>query len=193
MYTKKDLTAIILAGGKSTRMKQDKGLTYLQDTMLVEAVLEKVKKISSTILLITAHPGYLQFGFPCIADVYSNKGPLAAIYAGLLHSKTSLNLVMACDTPFVSEHLLNGLLDAYSNEDVLYSEHLGKPEPLCAIYNKSCANHLKNRIEADVLKITDAIQGLQIRPISFDTEPWFTANEFANINTPEEILKYKKI
>ncbi len=193
MYNKKDLTAIILAGGKSSRMKQDKGLTYLQDTMLVEAVLGKVKKISSNILLLTSNPDYGQFGYPCIEDIYLNRGPLVGIYSGLLHSNTTINLVLACDIPFVSEQLLNALLDAYIDEDVLYCLHQGKTEPLVAIYKNSCAAHFKQMIDLNNLKITDAIEGLHIRAISFDAEPWFAEHEFANINSPDELEKYKNI
>lgn len=190
MTIEKNITAIILAGGKSSRMKEDKGLVYFRGKMLVEYVIEAAGKAADHIMIITANPAYGQFGIPCFEDERKDKGPLGGILTGLDHSSTSKNLLLGCDMPFLTEKILTELIIHCGDEDVLLTEHLGKAEPLCSIYDRSSIPHIRSLIEQDQLKITDAIAGLKTRVISFDREEWFSGNEFANINSIEELKKY---
>ena len=191
--TKKKITAIILAGGKSSRMMQDKGLVYLNDKMMIEHVIEKVKRVTDLIIIITQNPLYQKLGYRCFKDRFKDKGPLAGIYTGLLYSSTHKNLVLGCDTPFISENILQELINNSNKEDVLITEHDGKKEPLFAIYDKSCITHFHARLKQGNLKITDALHGLKTAVINFDNKNWISDNEFANINTPEELQQFKII
>ena len=190
MPEQKEITAIILAGGKSSRMKEEKGLVYFNGKMLVEHVIASVSKITNRVIIITANPAYLQFGYPCIEDMMRDKGPLGGILTGLVNSSTQKNILLGCDLPFLSENILTRLVNNNGDEDVLLTEHLGKAEPLCSVYDRSCINHFRSRLEQNQLKITDAFEGLKTRVISFDNEDWFAGNEFANINSDEELQKY---
>lgn len=192
MITQPFITAIILAGGKSIRMKQEKGLMLFKEKMLVEYVIDTIKKITNDIIIITANPDYRQFGFPCFEDELKDRGPLGGIYTGLVHSTSQKNLFVGCDMPFLSEKLLTELANNCGDEDVLLTEHKGLAEPLCSVYDKNCVVHIRNLLEKNQLKITDALMGLNLRVISFDKEDWFSGNEFANINSIEELNKYKQ-
>lgn len=191
MPGQKEITAIILAGGKSTRMKTEKGLVLFRNKPLVQYVVEAAEKITPHILIITANETYRQFGHPCLEDEIKDKGALGGIYTGLLHTATSKNLVLGCDMPFLSKKLLTALLNNYGNEDVLLTEHLGLAEPLCSVFDKNCMTQFRQLLEKNQLKIADALVGLKTRVISFDKEEWFAGNEFANINSIEELNKYK--
>ncbi|MBK9938627.1 MAG: molybdenum cofactor guanylyltransferase [Chitinophagaceae bacterium] len=190
MTEEKSITAIILAGGKSTRMKTEKGLVSFRGKMIVEHVIEALNKITHHIIIVTANPAYKQFGFPCFEDEMQNKGPLGGIYTGLVHSAAQKNLVVGCDMPFLSVDVLSGLVSKSGDEDVLLTEHLGKAEPLCSVYAKNCIPHFKALLEQNQLKITDALIGLTTRVTSFDKEEWFKGNEFTNINSIDELKKY---
>ena len=98
-------------------------------------------------------------------------------------------LVVIC--LFFLKILLTELINNCGEEDVLLTEHKGKAEPLCSVYDRSCIAHLRSQLEQNQLKITDALEGLKTRVISFDKEDWFRGNEFANINSIEELNKYK--
>jgi len=191
MFNKKNITAIILAGGKSTRMKTDKGLIYFGNKTLIEHVIESIKKMTDRIIIITTNPAYEKFGFPCFPDVFKDKGALGGIYSGLIHSHTQKNLFVGCDMPFLSEKLLNFLVNNCGEEDVLLTNHRDKAEPLCSVYDKNCITHIRSLLEKNQLKITTAIEGLKTRVISFDNEDWFVGNEFTNINSIEELKNYE--
>ncbi|MGH2552690.1 MAG: molybdenum cofactor guanylyltransferase [Chitinophagaceae bacterium] len=186
----KEITAIILAGGKSSRMGEEKGLVYFNGSRLAEHVINAAKKITEKILIITSNPAYKPFGYVCIEDDLKDKGPLGGIYTGLKNSGTQKNLMLGCDMPFLSENLLSGLINNCGDEDVLLAEHKGLAEPLCSVYDKCCTKHISSMLEQNQLKITDALAGLKTRVISFDEEEWFHGNEFANINSIEELRKY---
>jgi len=190
VLNEKNITAIILAGGKSTRMKTDKGLTYFGNKTLVELVIESVKKITDRIIIITQNPAYGKFGLPFFPDVLKDKGALGGIYSGLTHSSTQKNLIVGCDMPFLSENLLACLVNNYGDEDVLLTNHKDKAEPLCSVYDKNCITQIRPRLEQNQLKITSALEGLKTRVISFDNEDWFSGKEFTNINSIDELKNY---
>ncbi len=190
MTANESISVIILAGGRSSRMKQEKGLVPFRGKTLVEHVISAAGFVASQIMIISSHPAYRRFGIPCIEDDLKAKGPLGGIYTGLTHSDTRKNLLLGCDTPFLSERLLKELILHCGEEEVLLTEHRGKAEPLCSVYDRSCITHIRSQIEQDQLKITDALAGLKTRVISFDNEDWFLGNEFANINSMEELRKY---
>jgi len=185
------ITAIILAGGKSSRMGTEKGLVSFNGKMLVQHVVDAVKKITSSIIIITQNPVYEKLGYPCYPDIYKDRGALGGIYTGLINSSTQKNILVGCDMPFLSAPLLNGLIENCDGVDALLTIHKDKEEPLCSVYDKSCIPHFKTLLEQDRLKITDALAGLKTRTISFDKEEWFIGNEFANINSIEELRKYE--
>lgn len=188
----KSLAAIILAGGRSSRMGTDKGMMHFNERPLISHVIDVLRSLEiDNILIITQHGAYEQFGYPCYPDLIQFKGPLGGIYAGLSHSKANKNLVLACDMPFLTKELLSALINDIGEEDALISQHLGKAEPLCSVYASSCIPHFKNKLDTDQLKITDALQGLNTRNINFDGESWFQGNEFSNLNTPDELNKHQ--
>lgn len=192
MSLKKNISAIILAGGKSSRMGREKGLVIFNNKPLVQHVIDALKKITANIIIVTQNKEYEQFGLPCYADIYKDKGALGGIYTGLVNSSSQKNIVVGCDMPFLSEKVLNSLIDHCEGVDALLTMHKEKEEPLCSVYDKSCIPHFQWLIEQDQLKITDALMGLKTRSISFDNENWFIGNEFANINSPDQ-LDYLKI
>jgi molybdopterin-guanine dinucleotide biosynthesis protein A len=193
MPYKNNLAAIILAGGRSSRMGTDKGLILFQGKALVTHVIDVLRSLGiNNIIIITQHGAYEQFGYPCYPDLVQDKGPLGGIYAGMIHSKAGKNLVLACDMPFLTKELITALIDRIGEEDALITQHNGKDEPLCSVYSSSCIPHFKEKLDKDQLKITSALDGLAIRNISFDDQPWFHGNEFSNLNTPAELNKHQQ-
>ena len=130
MVEERNITTIILAGGKSTRMKEDKGLIHFNGKMLVEVVIDAVKKITTNIIIITSTPAYKQFGCTCIEDEIKEKGPLGGILTGLANSSTKKNLVVGCDMPFLSHTLHFSLFLSFSHPHILVITSLHFTSPL---------------------------------------------------------------
>ncbi|HQY20709.1 MAG TPA: molybdenum cofactor guanylyltransferase [Ignavibacteria bacterium] len=190
---KNNVTVAILAGGKSSRMGEDKGLMYLNDKMLIEYVIDEVKKISDKIIIITNNPEYEQFGYSCQSDLIKNAGPLGGILTSLTFSQTRKTLILSCDSPFITSDVLSILIDKANGEDVLVFENNGEAEPLFAVYDKNCLEQIKELIKNNDLKMKNALNSLKTVLYKFDEYDFNNKNFFTNINTPIELSKHQKI
>ena len=175
---------IILAGGKSSRMGEDKGLMLLHEKPMIKHVIEVAKQITANITIITSNNSYNQFGYPISSDKHTNKGPLAGIYSGLINSLNDYNLILSCDIPYIKKDLLEHIIDQSENSDISMPIHLGRIHPLIGVYRKSCISHFKKQIEDGQLKLTEAIKGLNVNII--ETEK-FEDILFKNVNSKNDI------
>ena len=92
-----DITGIILAGGKSSRMGQNKSLMQIDGVTLIERTVALMKDLFPLLLLSTnSHSEYEFLNLEMVQDIVANVGPLAGIYSSLQASKTELNLFKSC-------------------------------------------------------------------------------------------------
>jgi len=178
-------TGIILAGGKSTRMGQDKGLKLHNGLPFIHHIIKALTSVTNTIYIITNTIAYQKFDLPCIPDSIPNKGPIGGIYTGLMNSKTDKNFILSCDVPFITIDTLYHLDANYkSDKDVTYFEQT----PLVGIYSKSCTATFLDAIKKDHLSLTKVISELKINCIPV---PENLASTMYNINTQEQYQKAK--
>ncbi|MBI3133543.1 MAG: molybdenum cofactor guanylyltransferase [Bacteroidetes bacterium] len=175
---------ILLAGGKSSRMGQDKGLMSLNGKPMVQFILDTAKKISDTILIVANNADYNQFGYPVYADDFFEKGPLAGLYTGLKNSTAEYNLVLSCDIPFIHEGVLEFLIESSTGYDCTISESAGKMHPLVGVYRKSCLPVIERKLHANQLKVTGIFDELSIRIVDMAN---FLPENFRNINSPADL------
>jgi molybdenum cofactor guanylyltransferase len=185
--------AIILAGGQSRRMGRDKALIRLtpQGPRLLEMVLAAIQPLASSIVISTNRPSeYSWAGLPLVEDNYPACGPLAGLEAGLSASPAELNLVVACDMPWLAPPLLEYMLQlAPAYAAVVPLNRTGRLEPLCAVYSKNCLPVIRRHLKIGSLKMTgwlDEINTLFVpaaQLAKFDSE----LRSFRNINCPEDL------
>jgi len=187
-------TIIILAGGKSSRMGQDKGLMLFDGQLLVEHIIGIAKQISNEIILISNQKKYNKFGIPVFEDIYKKKGPAGGIHSGLYYSKTENNLVVGCDMPYLSFKLLDHLLNNIKPEfDAIVPRFNNLPEPLCAVYFKSSIKKLEECIESGQLKMMDIIRLWNTNYVDINRDlNFFSSNLFTNLNTQQELKMLQK-
>lgn len=111
-------TAIILAGGQSSRMGTNKAVLPLAGSPVIERIVAAMKKVTGHIVLSGGQStAYAYLGLPVLQDIYPGRGPLAGLHAGLKASSTDWNLVVSCDMPFVNAPLMQYLAcQAFSAE-----------------------------------------------------------------------------
>ncbi|WP_372937285.1 molybdenum cofactor guanylyltransferase [Seonamhaeicola sp.] len=185
MAVKNNITGIILAGGKSSRMGSDKGFIKLNDKRFVLYSIEALKPLISEILIVSDNENYDTFGYKRIEDIIKNSGPVAGIYSGLKASKTEYNLILSCDIPLIKTHILNKLIDAIDNtSEVIQIESNGKSMPLIALYKKSIAPTFKNALANDERRLRTVLKSLKTKTIILDASEH---NSTKNVNTPNEL------
>jgi molybdopterin-guanine dinucleotide biosynthesis protein A len=182
------ITALILAGGKSTRMGVDKGLLLLEGKPMVQHVIDAAKMVTDQVLIIANLPGYYELGYPVYSDLAPETGPIGGIFTGLQHSNSRKNLVLACDTPFITFAAIDALIQACGTEWVTAARYENQIQPLFAIYDQSCTATLLNCIHRKAFKLQTMLHNLDNQVKIVDMQPLLYNKVFTNINTPDDFL-----
>lgn len=178
------VNTIILAGGKSSRMGQDKGLMNLNGKPMIQHVIEVAKTKSEEIMIISNQANYQQFGYKVYPDEIKNKGPLAGIYTGLKHSMTEWNVVLSCDTPFIHPSLLQFLIAQAQGCDITILQKNEQIHPLIGIFNKNCLATFKTCLDANELTLKSVYKKLNLKVVDAHQ---FHQKMFTNINSKNEL------
>ena len=133
-----DITGFVLAGGKSTRMGQDKAVLQLEGRTLLEHALGTLRQICAEVMVLGARELYSNFGAEVVEDIFPGCGPLSGIHAALSRTTTEFNLVIAVDTPFLSADFLRFMARRAieSSAVVTTPEIAGFRQPLCSVYSR---------------------------------------------------------
>ena len=177
-------TGIILAGGKSSRMNQDKGLMLLDEKPMIQYVIDVLKTVVDEIIIISNNPEYEQFGHPVYSDLIKEKGPLAGIYTGLFYSESETNIVLSCDVPYVNEELISCLLSEHRDYQITIPQKEERTHQLIGIFSKSCEPIFAIFIEKDELKLMDAFKNLNLNIVNANH---FDIDLFRNLNSPNDL------
>ncbi|MFA9559112.1 molybdenum cofactor guanylyltransferase [Evansella sp. AB-rgal1] len=193
----KNITGIVLAGGKSKRMGQNKALLEIKGEKSILRILEKLERITSNIIINTNSPEEFQFlSHDIVEDEMKDKGPLGGIYSSLVQSSSIWNFIVACDLPHFNDQIAQYLVSLIEKNNVqcvipVIDERI---HPLYGVYNKSVLSTVKKHIENNSLKITEVLRELTMYSV---TEKELLANGFSekeiekaffNMNRPEDYL-----
>jgi FdhD protein len=189
------VTAVILAGGGSTRMKSNKALLPYSGELFIERIYRQLAAIFSDVILVTNTPELYSF-LPCrkVPDIFPDMGSLAGIHAGLSSSKSPYIFAVACDMPYLNEALIRRLVTGINAQDVVIPESDGGLEPLHAVYGKTSIPAMEDALSRGKRKIVDCFDRLKTTVIGRDEvaaiDPEFLS--FRNINTPEEYFRFRQ-
>jgi molybdopterin-guanine dinucleotide biosynthesis protein A len=188
----KDVTAFILAGGKSSRMGSDKAFVELNGRLLIDHAMRRFKAFQCDIFIVGPKSKFNAFG-RVIEDRYPDTGPLAGIHAGLERSDTELCLVTAVDVPLVPASLLERLVEAARKErvEVVLPKTGNGFQPLCALYSKSFAPAAEAALKTGERKIDKVIFSRPHLVFDVDAEG-FSSEMFLNINSPEDLAEAER-
>lgn len=148
-----ELTGIILAGGKSSRMGREKGLVDFRGKPLIQYGIDLLSRYTERILISSSNPDYLCFGYEMVPDPVAGRGPAAGIAAALNSSRSIWNIVIACDLPFLQPELIDCLLENAGSYQAVIPIHDGVMEPLAGIYHQELAGHFETALAAGDLAL----------------------------------------
>ncbi len=185
MLDKKDITGIILAGGKSSRMGSEKGFVKWNSKPFIQYVIEAVKPLVKEIVIVSNNKNYDEYQHTRISDLVENSGPLAGLYTGLNYSSTEYNLVLSCDVPLIQTKVLKKLIAEVHRElDIVLLQSNDKATPLVALYKKQCAVKCLELLEQDERRVMSLVKQSKTKIIILDKS---LDRCVKNINTPEEL------
>jgi len=159
-------SGVILAGGKSTRMKFNKAFACIAGQPVVQIILDKFTVYFDETIIISNEPQlYKDLGFKICPDIFPGLGPVAGIHSALYHASNDRIFVMGCDMPFMNMSLISFLLDSLEDYDCVVPELDTRLQPLSAVYSKKCLPVLTECLEHDKLKLIRVFEELYTRVI----------------------------
>ena len=182
--------AVILAGGKSSRMQRDKALLpFWGYSSLAEFQYIRLSKLFSKVY-ISSKNNKFDFDVDIIEDRYEESSPLVALVS-IFETLSNIEEVflLSVDAPFVNKGIIDTL---YKNNNVIKDVVVAKSnnglEPLCAIYNRSCLIEAKKALKANQHKLRSLFKNLNIKIVKIENE-----SAFINLNYPSEYEKVKRL
>ena len=193
-----DCTAVILAGGRNSRMDgQNKAFLNIGGSTILERLLAVCAPLFKEILLVTRTPEqYANCDVTIVTDLFRGRSSLTGIHAGLVHAPTPHAFVLRCDAPFIDPKVVRLLLDARdAATDIVVPFVDGFYQPLCAIYSKRCIAPIEAQLRDEDFKIIHFYDQMVVRKISAQAiravDPQMRS--FFNVNTPQALIRSQKL
>jgi molybdopterin-guanine dinucleotide biosynthesis protein A len=195
MNLKWNISGVILSGGQSLRMGENKAFIAIDGIPIIKRIHNVFKKLFQEILIITNEKELFSlFDARIYSDLIPNRGALAGLYTGLFFSSFSHSFCVACDMPFLKESVIEFLIHNMNDFDVIVPKTTDGLQPLHAIYSKNCLPAIKKVIDQGGKKIIDFYPLLNIKMVEgqefYHLDP--KMESFININTPEELRLLKQ-
>ena len=187
----KDITGVLLAGGKSRRMGFDKRFLKLDGETLLRRVLSVYERLFTEIVIVVAEPTpeLGDLGHRIVTDLIPNCASLGGLYTGLSIAGRTRIFAAACDMPFLNPAAIDYLVDL-CEDDVVVPKLATGLQPMHAIYSKACLPYFKRMIDMHHLSIQEILenQELRVRLVSEEelrgVDPQLLS--FLNLNTPAD-------
>jgi molybdopterin-guanine dinucleotide biosynthesis protein A len=192
----RDVTAFILAGGKSTRMGVDKAFVDYDGRTLLARALDVARSVTPEVRIVGSKEKFALFA-PVVEDIFCDCGPLGGIHAALRSSLAELNLMLAVDTPFVSwaflQYLITQARGATEATVVVPRDDAGR-QPLCAVYRREFADAAESALRSGRNRIDELFDAVRTRVIEREEleDAGFSCAIFRNLNTPAELEAEKR-
>jgi molybdopterin-guanine dinucleotide biosynthesis protein A len=198
------LSAFLLAGGRSSRMGQDKAMLPLHGQPLVEQMIAKLHALHLRPTICGNRPDLAAYA-PILPDAAEACGPLGGIAAALRATDTALNLILAVDLPGLPVAFLRWLIErATLTRAAATIPYLGgRPQPLCAIYHRDLAGRLQQSLASGSYRVLPAIHQATASVDTFMVEQIAATGAFrttpdmpplhtwfCNLNTPIDAARY---
>lgn len=193
LFHKVPLTAAILAGGKSSRMKRHKCLISFENKKIIDMIVEDLKEIFEELFIVTNFPEvYFYTGITLLGDIYPFRGPMSGIHVAMKNSMYDI-FVFACDMPFVKREVIHSLSETHIKKanSATVPSYNNKIYPLPGIYSRKLFDELERLILEDKLSMNRFLNDIGAETIE-------VANldkkglSFININTEEDLENLKK-
>jgi molybdenum cofactor guanylyltransferase len=191
----KDVTGVVLAGGRSSRYGKNKALVKVNGVPLIERALNTMGSIFNHVVIITNAPeeyAYLQV--PMFQDIIQGLGPLGGIYTGLKVIPDQTGFFVACDMPFLNPNLIRHMVEIRDDFDVVVPRISGWVEALHGLYTVKCQGSIERLIQSGTYQIFQFFSSVSVRFVDEEeVRRWDPdLKSFLNINTPDELRRLQQ-
>jgi len=183
-----EVTGVLLAGGKSHRMGEDKRYLVVGEQTLLERGLAVLQSIFCEVLVVIAQDSPpLSIDARVVRDLVPDCGSLGGLYTGLTQATTPYIFVVACDMPFLNQMAIAQFTSRRGAADIVVARLADRLHPMHALYSKRCLPVVEQMIRARQLKIQEIVSQSSLR-VQYVTEADLltidpSGRSFHNVNT----------
>ena len=189
-----NVTGIILAGGKSSRLGRDKASEIVNGKPLLQWVTDRLEQVAAEIVVVKAAGQQLppldtRGPLTVTEDILPGHGPLAGIHSGLQSASHDLSIAVGCDMPLLCVPLLRELCRLAEGYDVVMPTRKGRPQPLHAVYRRSCVEAIEKELRAGHLKVISFLDAVRVRYVGEEEWAPFDSEglSFFNVNSDDDL------
>ena len=183
-----DLIAVILAGGRSSRMGRDKALLELNEQKFIDLLVQELSGCCKVMISAAHQDDYAGYGVPVIADETKGIGPIEGIRQALRSSVSEYVFVCAVDTPFVRKEMIQYLAEFISSDyDAFVFRDGDRIHPHIGIYSRAALPVIEEMIGEKQYRLTKLLSRIRTKYVDIGTS-CFDRKALRNINTPEDYL-----
>jgi molybdopterin-guanine dinucleotide biosynthesis protein A len=193
-----DVTGVLLAGGKSRRMGQDKRLLSVGQATLYARSLSVLRGVFERVVVVIAQDSPLIASEePVLRDLIPECGSLGGLYTGLKQAGTEWVFAVACDMPFLDPGTIRHFVDFKHEGDVVMARLRSGFQPMHALYHRNCLPIMEGLIQAKDFKIHRLADhpALRVRVVTPEElrplDP--QARSFINVNTPDDLAAARSL
>lgn len=176
----KEYSAIILAGGKSSRMGNDKADLLIDGKSFVRILTDKLSQLGIRDVMLSGYQGEVS-GARNVADLFPGKGPMSGIHAGLCAARQEHVLVLAVDTPLIPQAFLERLL-ACHDHGITVATCNGRVQPLVAVVDRRLSGECERLLAEERHSMMSLYDKVGYQTVPFSGEELL----IRGCNTPEE-------
>lgn len=191
----KDITGAILAGGKSTRMGEDKAFMTVRGMTIIEFLYREMTSVFERVIIISNEPEkFLFLNAEVFPDIYSGIGPLAGIHSALVQASTETVFVIPCDAPLLTPQIFEQIINVNSEKPITYCHGGGFTQHLIGMFSKRLLPDMENILGSDTVQANGAavtncsigefINNHEHEVIEFPLSDYPT--EFLNLNSKKD-------
>ena len=191
-----NISLLLLAGGKNSRMGQNKALLTFRGKTFLENLIDEFSDFDEILVSCKTENQYdlkkYNKEIKLIPDQNPDKGPLEGIRRALEESKNDFVFVCAADMPLMTKEVPQYIADFFSSDYDAYVPLVdGRAQPLCAVYKKTLLAAVENQLKSDQLKLSLLFDKVPVKYIPMEKSS-LNKNIFFNVNTPREYAALQK-
>jgi molybdopterin-guanine dinucleotide biosynthesis protein A len=191
-----EVSAIVLAGGRSRRLGTSKAFAPVGGIALIDRAICQLRQVSDDLLIATNEPeSYHGFDVGIVADAWPGMGALGGIHSGLLAARHERAVVVGCDMPFLNPRLLRSMIILSESYDVVIPRLDGLLEPLHAIYSRACAQPIEGLLRAGGQRIVGFFDQVRVRYVERSELEVHDPDLLSifNVNTPDDLRRAEEL
>ncbi|MBN1852180.1 MAG: molybdenum cofactor guanylyltransferase [Pirellulales bacterium] len=182
-----DASAVILAGGKSMRMHEDKSLLEIRGQPMIDHIAEQLAFFPECLIGANEPEKYAFLNLPVVPDQEPDQGPLMGILSCVDRAAFDLCFVTGCDIPELDLDFIMDLLARAKGKDIVLPRYSnGRVEPMLGVYRKTVVPVARAILRRGGRRVVELLEHLEVDYLPIERLAWYS-----NLNTQEEYQQWR--